>query len=124
MLQENYGRIFEHVKVAEIALGKTLPVGSEVHHVNGIRSDNRPSNLVICQDRPYHKLLHVRMNAIKAGHPPYYRKCPFCKQYDDPANLRKTNTGQVHVECVRAYDQARNLAIKEKRTERMKATAA
>jgi DNA-directed RNA polymerase sigma subunit (sigma70/sigma32) len=31
-----------------------------VHHVNGDRSDNRPANLVICEDQSYHQLLHQR----------------------------------------------------------------
>jgi hypothetical protein len=48
----------EHVHVAERALGKRLPKRAIVHHVNEIKHDNRPANLVICEDHLYHKLLH------------------------------------------------------------------
>jgi hypothetical protein len=56
-----------HAKhVAVKALGKPLPLGAEVHHVNGDPTDNRPANLVICQDRDYHALLHRKAKEREA----------------------------------------------------------
>jgi hypothetical protein len=43
------GAVFESVLIAEKVLGKPLPEGAHVHHVNEIKDDNRNSNLVICQ---------------------------------------------------------------------------
>jgi hypothetical protein len=57
--------ILEHVHIAEKALGKHLPKGAVVHHVNEVRSDNTPTNLVVCPNNAYHYLLHRRMRAQK-----------------------------------------------------------
>lgn len=52
----------EHVVKAEKALGKPLPAGAVVHHMNNNVLDNdTPFNLVICPDQSYHMLLHRRM---------------------------------------------------------------
>lgn len=85
---------YEHIIVAERALGRALPAQAEVHHANEMRSDNRPENLVICPDDKYHALLHLRMKARDAGYPAHYRKCGKCKQFDDPENMRVTEGGK------------------------------
>lgn len=54
-------RMYEHTYLAEKALGKKLPSGAEVHHMNGDKADNHKYfNLVICPDRAYHMLLEKR----------------------------------------------------------------
>lgn len=56
------GRIyFEHVWLAELALGKPLPAKAVVHHMNEVKDDNYTYfNLVICPNQKYHFLLHKR----------------------------------------------------------------
>lgn len=64
---------------AELALGKPLPSGAEVHHVDGTTSDKSP--LVICQDRAYHMLLHKLTRIRRAGGNPHTERiCGACKQ--------------------------------------------
>src|SRR5690242_4368171 len=54
------GWAHEHVMLAEKALGKQLPRGAQVHHVDGNKQNNAPNNLVVCEDASYHRLLHQR----------------------------------------------------------------
>lgn len=68
-----------HRLAAERAIGHTLPVTAEVHHVDGNPRNNKNSNLVICQDAAYHRLLHVRADIVRAGGDPNtQRLCSQC----------------------------------------------
>jgi len=43
----NKGYVFEHIVVWEKAHGKPVPKNHHIHHLNGVRDDNRPENLVV-----------------------------------------------------------------------------
>lgn len=99
-----------HIVMAEKALGKPLPAGAEVHHVDEQKSNNVPGNLVICPDAAYHKLLHQRQRAFNASGHYHWRKCQFCKVYDDPANDMWTSDKKAyHRSCSAAYTATRKL---------------
>lgn len=70
-----------HVALAEKALGHPLPPGAQVHHVDEVRSHNWNSNLVICESRAYHSLLHARMRIVAVGGDPHVHKiCSLCRK--------------------------------------------
>ena len=81
----------EHLVIVENVLGKKIPDGVEVHHVNLVRHDNRNVDLVVCEDKTYHRLLHRRTHALKESGNPNWLKCTYCKKHDDPINISITN---------------------------------
>ncbi|MCX6008069.1 MAG: HNH endonuclease signature motif containing protein [Chloroflexi bacterium] len=56
----NGGYVFEHILVWEETHGQPLPDGWVVHHLNGIKSDNRPKNLLGMARRGHSPSLTVK----------------------------------------------------------------
>lgn len=94
------GGVREHILVAEKVLGKHLPAGAVVHHVNKNIFEH-DGNLVICQDNSYHSFLHARQRAFEQCGHSSWRKCCLCHEWDAPENLYITPTGKqaYHREC-------------------------
>lgn len=112
------GVIAKHILLAEKVLGKYLPEGVEIHHYEDIK-DN--SKIVICQDKKYHCLLHIRTRAYKSCGNVNYRKCQFCKEYDDPKNMyvkqKRAGWSCWHRECINEYNRKRGDSLPSTHTE-------
>lgn len=50
--------VFEHIAVVEGRIGRKLQPAERVHHVNGIKSDNRNENLYLCASASEHHRIH------------------------------------------------------------------
>lgn len=74
-------RLLAHIVSAEKAIGKPLPAGAVVHHADGNKLNNKNSNLVICQNRAYHNILHARMRAAEETGNPNMVLCCICRAW-------------------------------------------
>lgn len=55
---DSTGCVYEHIIVAERKLGRLLKNGECVHHLNGIRNDNREENLIVFKTIGDHTAFH------------------------------------------------------------------
>lgn len=112
------GCIQEHWAVIEQHTGIAPRRGSQmqVHHVNRNPSDNRPQNLVVCENGAYHMLLHRRQRAIEATGNPNALKCSHCQKWSTPSDpeIRTTTCGPqnpsvraFHRSCANEYQNQR-----------------
>jgi len=93
------GTVYEYRLKIEKSIGRFLIPKEKVHH--HFNKDGSVT-LVLCQNQAYHKLLHMREEALRyCGHT-NWRKCIYCKQYDDPKNL-SASSDSYHKRCHREY---------------------
>jgi hypothetical protein len=97
-----------HRLIAEERTGVKIVPPIIVHHVDGDKLNNDPSNLVICPNESYHRMIHRRQRALESCGDANKRSCKFCKEYDDIGNMRMDSSRSMyHVKCQSIYDKNR-----------------
>jgi HNH endonuclease len=108
--------ISNHRLIAEQVLGKALPPGAEIHHIDGNKQNNDPSNLVVCKSRAHHMQLHARARALAACGDENAKRCDLCGGYDNQESMRLYTKGVGvrgrHSECVKAKNAAYRTRVK------------
>ena len=99
-----------HTFIAEKVLGRKLKKTETIHHIDEDRSNNKNSNLVICE-RSLHPLIHKRLNALKETGNVHSKICRYCHKYDDPNSMYVyPKTGRAfHRECQNKYKRSKRL---------------
>lgn len=100
----NTGKERIHRIVAENALGKPLPATAVVHHHDRNPLNNANSNLVICENQAYHRMLHARMRVFYAGGDPNTEGfCSSCRSVKPVSDFHKStaNSSGIQYTCKR-----------------------
>ncbi|KKN73841.1 hypothetical protein LCGC14_0396430 [marine sediment metagenome] len=85
----NKGYVPEHRLVLEAKLGRPLKLNECAHHLNGVKTDNRPENLVAVSPQE-HNILHHLKGAIKMNCPKCDEELKNCVEIDPDAELPTT----------------------------------
>jgi hypothetical protein len=89
--------VYEYRLEVEKAIGRYLKPKEIVHHHYNWDGS---ATLILCPNVYYHQLLHTREYALRCCGHVNWRKCRYCKKYDDPKHLSIKKTGQVyHLNC-------------------------
>jgi hypothetical protein len=62
---DSHGYVLEHILVWEKIHKRYLPKGWVVHHLNGIKDDNRPENLIALPTRKHRQVLQAKAKRIR-----------------------------------------------------------
>ena len=95
-IRKKDGRDLLHRVIAENVLGHPISSTIVIHHVDGNRSNNVHSNLVICQNAAYHRLLHKRQVALAKTGNANLRKCCVCGLWKHKEEFWKRAKGKEH----------------------------
>lgn len=110
------GYVFEHLLVAERAVGRLLLLPVVVHHIDGQKTRNDGCNLVVCPDQPYHNELHRKQRVFRAGGNPWtQRMCCDCGTLRETTAFYFSN-GRFASDCKECHRRAASGTSRRRRS--------
>ena len=85
------GYVYEHIYVTEQSLGRSLTTDEDVHHLDGVRTNNSISNLLVLS-HSMHSKLHNWLKSVE-----------IIKKQDNPKNCYCAICGKVLVSWNKKY---------------------
>lgn len=89
------GYAYEHRLVAEEKLGRRLRPGEIPHHINKVKTDNRPENIEVVPSAHHHRVKHrTRSKRLRLPNEPNRQKACACgcgvtfREYDETGRPR------------------------------------
>jgi hypothetical protein len=104
-----HGYVQTSILVAEEKLGFPLPEGTQVHHIDGNKRNDDPINLLVLENNRCHMRIHRWQRAYAACGHAQWRKCKYCRKYDDPKNMyiAPDRIRGYHKDCKNEYERKR-----------------
>lgn len=77
---DSTGMVYEHMVIAEGVIGRKLNVSEVVHHIDEVRNNNSPKNLMVFDSEASHVRFHSSYHAVKLENGSYtvYEKFNNC----------------------------------------------
>ena len=94
------GRVYEHRLEVEKDIGQYLLPTEQVHHHYLSKGGYF---LAVCRNHIEHNEMHTYEEAFRYSGHWDWRKCVYCKQYDNPNNLSNNSQGVYHKLCNNDY---------------------
>jgi hypothetical protein len=95
----SHAMTYTHRLIVEKALKKPLRTDAPVHHFDNNKTNNVNTNLIACDSKSYHVLLHTRTKSFRATGNPKLRQCYICKNWKDPEHFYTRKNGGHIAAC-------------------------